>query len=415
MPRKAQEVRDIDTWRDWLDATWPYALSALLGGLAVAGIVWLRGPTPTPKVEAARTIPDALRADPSSFSWTQLPEPSFPIPPYARFLKDVTIVIDPGHVGQRDRGGTWKRGPTGLREAYVNLNVARFLREFLDEAGARVALTREEDRGLDLDDDEDLDQRADVANRMQADLLISVHHNAADSPKANYTTVWYHRSADHSPASLDVAKSVLYGLHDALRLEQQIECGIQDDHLVYANGGFRLLRSARVPAVLCESSFHTNPDEESRLRDPLYNRREAYGLFLGLARWANAGLPRLRLVDPPDGKPQRGKPLTFALDDGLSNRGGMGKDTPKIIEETVRVEIDGKAAAFEFDARKHVVRVTPQGTGDRPFTVSVDFENVFGQHVLQPRITLPLGASESQQPPAPAAPRRLESLRRRGK
>ncbi len=390
--------------------------AAILGGLVVAAAFSLRRSVPT--AAGARAAP-AARPDPlvggfDAFPWTDAPDPDFALPPYARFLEDVVIVLDPGHVGQRDRGGSWKRGPTGLREAEVNLRVAHFLRDFLLAAGANVTLTREIDESLDLADDDDLDQRAEVANRMQADLLLSIHHNAADSPKANYTTVWYHRGPDHSPASLDAARHILFGLHDALRLPQHVEVGLQNDFLIYPNGGFRLLRSARVPAVLSESSFHTNPQEEARLRDPLYNRREAYGLFLGMARWAKCGLPRARIVEPADG-PQRGKPLTIALDDGLTSRGGMGREFPKIRRDSIRVELNGAPLPFEVDLRRGTLRVDALATrGSGPLALTIDFENVFGQHVLHPTlfdsaVFVPASSSD----PATAAPaatrRRLES------
>ena len=56
-------------------------------------------------------------------------------PAVAEHLRGVKIVLDPGHVGQRERDG-FKVGPTGLREAVVNLAVAKYLREFLEAAGA---------------------------------------------------------------------------------------------------------------------------------------------------------------------------------------------------------------------------------------------------------------------------------------
>jgi N-acetylmuramoyl-L-alanine amidase len=227
-----------------------------LAGAFAAGavVVWLASyawtsPDGAAALETAPP-PDPRSARPGAYDWSAQPEPSFPIPPYARFLKNVEIVVDPGHIGQRDRPN-WKRGPTGLREAAVNLRVAQYLREFLAAAGATVILTRDEDRSLDLDDQADLNERAAIANDARADLFLSIHHNGVNNPSANYTSVFYHKSPDHSPASLCAARFVLQGVNDALRLESHLACALLSDHLVAKKNGFRVLRLARVPAVLC--------------------------------------------------------------------------------------------------------------------------------------------------------------------
>lgn len=345
---------------------------------------WLARPAATPS-----TLPDPLDTSPLQYDWFAPPEPEFPVPPYALHLAGVVIVLDPGHVGQRDRGGTWKRGPTGLREAEVNLRVAQFLREFLEAAGATVVLTRDEDRSLDLPDKEDLRQRVEVANRLRADLLLSIHHNASDDPRVNYTVVFYHGQPPAHPASLAAGRHLLTGLHDALRLPRHLPCALVSDFAIHENNGFAVLREARVPAVLSEASFHSNPREEARLRDPVYNRREAYGLFLGLARWAAAGLPRVQLVQPADGQVRRGGTVIVALDDGLSGRGGWTAEQSKILPDSVVVKLDGQVVRPEVEWAKRRLRVTmPRAQRRGACELYVDFTTVFGQTVLHPRLEL---------------------------
>lgn len=429
----------------WLTPIARYLLAAAAGGL----LTWfampphLNQPADAAHVagaHGAQRVLDPLRTAPGQYVWPEQPAPSFPIPPYAAFLKDVLIVLDPGHVGQTDKGPGWKRGPTGLREAEVNLRVALFLREFLQAAGARVLLTREVDAELGLSDEEDLRERAEIANRAHADLLLSIHHNAAERPSANHTTLFYHKSPEHNPASLCAARHLLTGLNDALRLEEHVGCALRSDFVQYPGVGFAVLRQAQVPTVLSESSFHTNPEEERRLRDPVYNRREAYGLFMGLCRWAQAGLPRVRLLaesypvppaasslpgasppsatlspsaaapSPTAGRGSRGgrtarsvtasrgegasrslstpRVVTVMLDDGLSSRPGVTREI-KIRRDSVRVMLDGSPVKFSLDLAKRTVRVElPPQTAGRRAELFVDFENVFGQHVLHPRLEL---------------------------
>ncbi len=371
---------------------WPSLLPYFVGALVAGAAVWGLTRVGLEPQDSSKSHLDPVTAPPASYSWTAQPEPAFPIPPYARFLKDVKIVLDPGHVGQRDPGGNWKRGPTGLREAEVNLRVAQFLREFLTATGAVVTLTREEDRSRDLPDKEDLRQRVELANSLPADLFLSIHHNANGDPQPNYSSVFYHGTPADNPASLSAGRYLITGLNDTLRLESHLECALLSDYAVYERNGFAVLRLAEVPAVLSEASFHSNPAEEARLRDLVYNRREAYGLFLGLARWAQAGLPRIALVQGSAGEPRRGGELLVGLDDGLSLRGGWGANQTRILPDSLVVKLNGQSLRYKLILEKRQVRVTlPGGTHGGRATLFVDFENIFGQHVLHPRLELDLG------------------------
>lgn len=364
----------------------PYVLAAVLGGVLVWLGSWALKPAPDP------LSPDPLRSSFGDYSWVTQSEPAFPRPPYARFLAGLTVVLDPGHGGRSDRAG-WKRGPTGLREAEVNLRVAQFLRDFLTAAGVEVVLTRSADVYLAEDDGADLLARAAIANELRADLFLSIHHNASGgSAETNYTSVFYHGTPDDSPASLDVARHVLGALQEALRLEQQLDCGLVSDYAIFPDKGFAVLRAAEVPAVLTESSFHSNPEEEQRLRDAVYNRREAYGLFLGLARWAQGGLPAVRLIQPEDGRVRVGEVIVIGLDDGLSSRGGFGLHLRQIRGDSLRVEQDGNRLRCSIDLAEAQIRVTPtREMARRGGRLRVDFANAFGQHVVHPWIELSPG------------------------
>ncbi len=328
---------------------------------------------------------DPLKTRPHDYTWSAQPEPRFPLPPYARFLAGVSIVLDAGHGGDAHIPN-YKRGPTGLREAEVNLRVARFLREFLESAGAAVTLTREDDIALDPTNAVDLQKRIGIANRLRADLFLSIHHNAAENPEINYTSVYYHGEPDDSPASLGAARHLAAGLADALRLEQHIECAVVSDFAIYPGDGFAVLRQAQVPAVLSEASFHSSPSEEQRLRDPLYNRREAYGLFLGLARWAQGGLPRVELLDIQAERNGRRRTARLMLDDGLRDRGGFGSNLPKLLVSSIRARTGAAPLDFRFDPATGVLQVTLPNNGVR--NLVVDFANIYGQHVLPPIIEL---------------------------
>src|SRR5439155_10312669 len=89
--------------------------------------------------------------------WTVHGAIDLPRHPAEKYLDGMTIVLDPGHGGDAWKEH-WKRGPTGVREAEINLRVGLLLGKLLRDAGAKVMLTRESDTDLDLD------ERAAMAN-----------------------------------------------------------------------------------------------------------------------------------------------------------------------------------------------------------------------------------------------------------
>ena len=85
-------------------------------------------------------------------------------------LAGITLTIDPGH-GNTEAYDSIRIGPSGEREEWINLRVALILRNLLREAGARVVMTRDTDRDVNLDG------RAMIAKINNSDLFISIHHN----------------------------------------------------------------------------------------------------------------------------------------------------------------------------------------------------------------------------------------------
>lgn len=362
----------------------------LIGGLlSVAGCV--RPEAPESQQEQQEASPPTLEpADdpqvsintlhpaPDNFAAERIDTDEYPVPPYAKYLAGVKICLDPGHGGDAHKRG-FKRGPTGVREAEVNLRVASYLRELLENSGAIVQMTRTEDVDFSLE------ERANMANDWGADLFISCHHNAFSKPEVNYTTVWYHGEVDDHPAKLDLARHLCQGLVDELAFEQYATVPLKSDFLMYPEG-FGVLRHSKVTSALCESSFFTNPEEEQRLRDPEHNFREAYGMFLGLARYAAGGLPKAKLVEPADGVvPTIGGMVRFELDDGLRGRKAWGAERQMILSDSIVVRCDGERLLHAFQNDGYVLTVTlPADLTPGPHTLTVHFENMYKHSVLNP-------------------------------
>jgi N-acetylmuramoyl-L-alanine amidase len=177
-------------------------------------------------------------------------------------LRGRLIAVDPGHP---PAGAT---GPTGLREAEANLAIALELRRLLEQAGARVLMTRTTDTAIDLW------PRVKMAESANADLLVSIHNNALPDGlnpfTSNGTSVFYNQ-----PRSVPLARDVQAAL--LLRL------GLRD--LGIGRGDLALVRGTWMPSVLTEGLFMILPDQEAALRTKVGQQLYAEGVFEGIRRF----------------------------------------------------------------------------------------------------------------------------------
>ena len=217
--------------------------------------------------------------------------PATPPPPEAWALRASrepglvrTIVLDPGHGGSEEGA----KGPTGLLEKDVVLDLARRLEGRLRAAGYAVHLTRTSDTDVPLP------ERTAQANHQRADLFISLHANASASLEARGAETYYlslNRIAssggerprsghgelfDPAPDARDPLKMVLWDLAQSTSLEESAAFAeaVQNElnqALGLENRGvrqapFRVLVGALMPAVLVEIGFISNAEEEEQLR-----------------------------------------------------------------------------------------------------------------------------------------------------
>ena len=348
----------------------------LLSLICLALIV-LTGCGEKPEKSEVLNEPEKLNELEALNEWHKLPQANFAIPPYARYLEGIKICLDPGHGGQAHLLN-YKRGPTGFREAAANLRVALHLRDFLKEAGAIVFMTRTDDSFVSITD------RSKLANKNAVDFFISLHHNWFSDPETNYTSTWYHQDADDSRASLDLARYVQQSVADALRLPQFTPTGLYSDRLVIPSG-FGVLRQTKRPAILVEASFYSNPEEEQRLKKETYNKREAYGYFIGIARYVAAGFPKGVLVTPsPESSIETKKPrIEIRVADGLHERGAWMLKRQQIFSDSIRVKLDGVIVPHQYLRAEDLIVITPP----KPLSNGVHFVetslvNYYGNHNL---------------------------------
>ena len=177
-------------------------------------------------------------------------------------LRGRVIVVDPGHP---PLGAS---GPTGLTEAEANLGIGLVLRRLLEREGARVVMTRTDSTPLDLY------PRANLAERENADVLVSIHNNAFPdgvNPFENNGTSTYYFHPRAARLAFLVQQALLARL------------GLRD--IGYGRGNLALVRPTWVPAVLTEGAFLMVPEQENALRTPSFQERYARGVMEGLAAW----------------------------------------------------------------------------------------------------------------------------------
>ena len=186
-------------------------------------------------------------------------------------LRGMKILVDPGHGGS-DPGAI---GPSGGQEKDANLGMSLALRDRLKEMGAEVRMTRDTDRNVSRPggtQSEELRARVQMANAWPADFFVSVHSNSSTSPTLRGTSTFHARVA--SQASKDMAAGIQ---------EQMVEqTGLKDNKVRQA--GFYVLNHTQMPAVLVETAFISNAEEEKQLLDPEFQGRIAGAIADGLAQ-----------------------------------------------------------------------------------------------------------------------------------
>lgn len=204
------------------------------------------------------------------------------------------VVLDPGH-GGRDPGAI---GPDGLREKDVTLDIAHRAAPLIArELGIATLLTRDADNYVPLD------ERIARANAFGADLFVSIHCNASKNAASHGVTTFVldqshdalasfvaARENSASPAAAAELANVMSHVldagtlarstHFAELLQRAAEASLAPgypgvpDHGV-KRAGFYVLAGARMPAVLFETSFISNPAGEAHLDTGDYRQKLA--------------------------------------------------------------------------------------------------------------------------------------------
>ncbi|MEP7297907.1 MAG: N-acetylmuramoyl-L-alanine amidase [Burkholderiales bacterium] len=273
-------------------------------------------PAPVPPFAAASTPPlrpPVVAAVPPT---GQTPVPLTPAL-QGKIDRLIVVAIDAGHGGE-DPGAS---GPSGLHEKDVVLQIAKQLRDRIDSLpNMRAMLTRDADFFVPLHD------RVRKAQRVQADLFVSIHADAFITPQARGASVFALSQGGATSAAArwmanrenqaDLIGGVNITAKDAsvmrALLDMSTTAQIRDSMKLggevlgqigrvgklhkgsVEQAGFAVLKAPDIPSILVEAAFISNPDEESKLRDPGYQARLVHALATGIQRYFAKNPPLAR-------------------------------------------------------------------------------------------------------------------------
>jgi N-acetylmuramoyl-L-alanine amidase len=173
-----------------------------------------------------------------------------------------TVVIDPGH-GGKDPGAT---SVLGYYEKDINLAVARKVAWLLEQKGLRVKMTRTDDYFVELED------RAAMANNINADLFVSIHSDSFPKSSRRGFTVYVANAASSSSrrAANDIVRSM---------------SGTDLNSFGVDTANYHVLTATRGPAVLIELGYLTNRREATLLQSSSFQNRLAEAIANGITNY----------------------------------------------------------------------------------------------------------------------------------
>ena len=191
------------------------------------------------------------------------------------------VVLDAGH-GAPDGGAV---GISGVLEKDINLKICQKLQRLLEQSGTFVIITRSDDNNIAPDEKgkirdikrADLKARRDFKNTPNADIFISVHMNKFPEGKYRGAQVFYAKNPNESKILGEfLQKSFIENLD-----KSNTRTAKAADNSIY------ILTDSKIPSVIAECGFLSNPEEEALLKTDEYQEKIAWARYLGISDYFN--------------------------------------------------------------------------------------------------------------------------------
>ena len=186
-----------------------------------------------------------------------------------------SIVLDAGH-GLPDGGA---ENNTGLTEEKINLDIVLKLQNLLEASNCTIILTRSDENGIYSTDAKtlrekkvsDLKNRVNIANNLEADIFVSIHLNKIAQSKYFGWQTFYKKNSEEG-------KNLSLSIQENLNSSIQIENKRQPQTIT----GKYIIDNVKIPTVIVECGFLSNPTEAKLLEQDSYQEKIAWGIYTGI-------------------------------------------------------------------------------------------------------------------------------------
>lgn len=192
--------------------------------------------------------------------------------------KKSCVVIDAGH-GGADPG---KVGINGALEKDINLEIARKLKVFLEQADIEVVLTRDSDMGL-YDENasnkkvQDMKRRVEIIETSEPVMTVSIHQNSYHEEYVHGAQTFYYANSEQSRL-----------LAEKIQLLLIEEIDGENARAAKSNDSYYLLKKTSTPIVIVECGFLSNSGEAEKLTSDYYQEKLAWAIHLAILQYINS-------------------------------------------------------------------------------------------------------------------------------
>lgn len=191
------------------------------------------------------------------------------------------IILDAGH-GLPDEGAV---GFTGTTEQAINLAIVLKLQKIIEQSGSKVVLTRSDENGIyEITENSirnkkvsDIKNRTYIGNNNNGDVYISVHLNKYQESKYSGWQTFYQYDNDEGKKIAEV-----------IQQEMNKNMDQKNDRKPMSLKGVYIMDNIKIPTIVIECGFLSNPEEEQKLKDSNYQNKIAWGIYIGLQRYFSA-------------------------------------------------------------------------------------------------------------------------------
>lgn len=188
------------------------------------------------------------------------------------------VIIDAGHGGED--GGA--EASDGTVEKDINLSIAKILRDMLLQGGFEVEMIRDEDASVGDNSLQtvrerkrsDLEKRVELYNSDENNIVLSIHQNNFSQSQYSGTQIFYSDNTESQELS-EYIRQAIVGL---VQPDNERQCKPADDSIY-------VLRNAKVPAIIIECGFLSNPLELEKLKDYEYQKELAFAIYMGFVEY----------------------------------------------------------------------------------------------------------------------------------